>query len=331
MINKGLGEPKELEKTLRELDVIIVAAGFEDRAFHVLASCPSSMAAHLILVVYENDIPGNDAIAQKFMSTANQKFDPGRVNILPLRQSRIREFIDEFAQIFRSLAPNYDKVGVDISGMPSYLIFAVLNHVRENRPYQNQKVLYTAAKDYTPTKEEYEGLKDKQGDDIEYIPKSMALEMAENLVFEPFSGYRSAGTKSCLALFAGYEAHRSTGVVDAINPTLLLLMYGQPADEKLNWRLDLSRRLHHKFEKTRRCAIEEVPTWDIDACVAKLEEYYDVLIDDYDLTVSAICSKMQTVASFLFGSAILRCKLRFRFQSDMIQRGALKASMRPTR
>jgi hypothetical protein len=124
--------------------------------------------------------------------------------------------------------------------------------------------------------------------------------MSENLIFEPFSGYRSGGTKSCLALFAGYEAHRSTGVVDAINPTILLLMYGQPADGNLDWREGLSRRLHHKFEKTRQCAVEVVPTWDVNVCVSKLEEYYNFLIDDYDLTVSAICSKMQTVASFLF-------------------------------
>lgn len=294
-----------------DLNVLVIATGFEDRAFHVLDKCKPSKDLLLVLIPFENDIPGNAATAEKYLERAREKFDQKRIEILPLKQSNIQDFVSDFSDLIRSLPSNADKFGIDISGMPSFLIFAILNSVRASRPYQSQRVIYTAAKEYTPTKDEYEYLKERQGEDIEYIPKSMALEMADNLIFEPFAGYRSAGAKSCLALFAGYEAHRSTGVVDAINPTILLLMYGKPADEALSWREDLSRRLHYKFEKTRRCAVEEVPTWDVSACLAKLDEYYNFLIDDYDITVSAVCSKMQTIASFLFWERYPEAQITF--------------------
>jgi hypothetical protein len=135
----------------------------------------SARRVDLVLILFENDIPGNPATARKYMEMASEKFVPDRTHVLSLRQSRIREFTEEFNAIIRSFSPDVDMFGIDISGMPSYLIFAVLNSVRENRSYQNQKIIYTSAKHYTPTKEEYESLKDKQGDDIEYIPKSMAL------------------------------------------------------------------------------------------------------------------------------------------------------------
>jgi hypothetical protein len=300
MTKLGMNIVADIQREFGALDVIVLATGFEDRAFHVLDNYPSNKWTHLILIPFDNDIPGNTDIAKKFQQRAAEKFDRDRIHVVYLREARIRDFTREFVEVIRSLPLNLCKIGIDISGMPSYMIFAVLNAVRDNRRYETQKIIYTSAREYTPTESDYESLKARQGDDIEYMPSGMALEMSDNLIFEPFSGYRSGGTKSCLALFAGYEAHRSTGVIDAINPTILLLIYGHPRDKSLAWREDLSKRLHRKFERTRRCATEVVPTWDVNACVAKLEEYYNFLIDDYDLTVAPVCSKMETVASYLF-------------------------------
>jgi hypothetical protein len=298
-------------KALDGLNVFVLATGFEERAFHVLNKCQPAPNLRVILIPFENDVPGNVETTAKYRRRVEDKFDQGRVSVLPLRGSNIQEFVERFTAAIRELPPNLDEVGIDVSGMPSFLICAVLNSIRESRPYQRQRIIYTAAENYTPSKAEYESLKAKQGEDIEYIPMSMALEMSDNLIFEPFTGYRSGGTKSCLALFAGYEPHRSTGVVDAINPTIMLLLYGKPSIKRLNWRLDLSRRLHNKFEKTRRCAVEEVPTGDINACIAKLEEYYNFIVDEYDLTISAICSKMQTIAAFLFWERYPEVQLTF--------------------
>jgi len=148
-------------------------------------------------------------------------------------------------------------------------------------------------------------------DEIELLPRAMALEMSENLVLDPFSGYRSHNARSALAIFAGYEAHRSTGVVEAVNPALLLLLYGNPGDPRLGWRLDLSRKLHRKFERSRPTAVEIVSTLQYTEGLCILEAYYQFLIDDYDLGLSPISSKMHVLATYLFWERHKEVQLTF--------------------
>lgn len=295
-----LNKIEDLKNALNEVQILIVAAGFEERAFHALSSCEFAEPAQIVLILYENEVPRNQEVAEKYLKVARIKFGEERLNTITLNDNNINDFSSVLKKTLQSVPIDLTNIAVDVSGMPAHLVFCVLDMARDLRPHNSQTVIYTSAIDYTPTKAEYNSLKAKQGDDIEFIPHPMALEMSENLVFDPFSGYRSGDSKSCLALFAGYEAHRSTGVVDAINPTILLLLYGQPGNPELDWRLDLSRRLHNKFEKTRRCAVEIVSTRDIEKTIAILEEYYKYLIDDYDLTIAPVCSKMQSLATFIF-------------------------------
>lgn len=130
-------------------------------------------------------------------------------------------------------------------------------------------------------------------------------------MLQSFSGHRSKEGVSCLAVFAGYEVHRTAGVIDNINPSMLLLLYGKPGDEKLRWRLDLSRSLHRKFESTRRTAVEEVSTLHLNESIEVLELYYQYLFEDYDFTIAPVCSKMQVVATFLFWERYREVQLVF--------------------
>jgi len=300
MKNFELCKINDLQTGLKHLDIFVFAAGFEDRAYQAFSSFEFASSAHAILICYENEVPGNQEVEEKYLDTAQRKFGSERTSRIVFEENKIAEFSRLLKSTLEKLPIDLVNIGVDVSGMPAYLVFSVLNIIRDFRPHNDQEVVYTSAISYIPTKAEYNSLKRKQGEDIEFIPHPMALEMSENLTFEPFSGYRSGDSKSCLALFAGYEAHRSTGVVDAINPTILLLLYGKPGNSQLDWRLDLSQRLHRKFEKTRRCAVEVVSTREINGALAVLEEYYKYLIDDYDLTIAPVCSKMQTLASFVF-------------------------------
>ncbi|MBY2937190.1 hypothetical protein [Rhizobium leguminosarum] len=283
-----------------DVDLLVLAAGFEDRANALVTRANFKPDTHVVLVVFDNGIESNSRTNADYERVVAQRFSANLVHKVVLSQNEVVRFKANIRSIFGSLPDSVARIGIDVSGMPAYAIFAVLNEARAARPYHDQLILYTSASEYTPSREEYHQLVAKQGAEIEYIPKSMALEMDRNLIYDPFAGYRSGDRSSCLALFAGYELHRSTGVIDAVNPTVLLLVYGQPAGENLEWRLDLSRRLHHKFETTRRCATEKCSTQSIVENVELLERYYDYIIDDYDLTIAPICSKMQTIATYIF-------------------------------
>lgn len=282
-----------------KVDVLVVAAGFEDRAFPVLAKGQFKDTAHCVLIRFANEIVNNRSYFLKFQAEARAKFADDRIHVVALRQMDAQRFAADLSSALSKLPREARSVAVDISGMPSFVICTVLNAVRTHRSREVQTILYTAAEEYTPTFEEYQALIQGGQEEIELLPRAMALEMSENLILDDFAGYRSS-SKSCLAVLAGYEAHRAAGTIDAINPALLLLLYGEPGDKRLSWRLDLSKRLHKKFERGRRTACEIVSTLDPVDALCELERYYNYLIDDYDLVISPIGSKMHTIAAYLF-------------------------------
>lgn len=293
------------------LDVIVLAAGFEDRAFELIAKGRFSSHARCVLIRYNNAIPENVAAFERFQSEVSKKFSQDSIYILDLSTRLVAKFEEEIRTLFSTFPPDLRRIAIDVSGMTSYLICIALKYAREFRPYEKQTVFYTSAVNYTPDKKQYQELVSKLGEDIEYLPPAMALEMSENLVLDSFGGHQSGQGKTCLIVFAGYEVHRSTGTIEATNPSSLLLFYGDPEDSRLKWRLEFSKRLHAKFEKSRRCGTETVSTLQPQQSLDLLEQYYEYLIDDFDVIISPICSKMHTVATFLFWERYGEVQLSF--------------------
>lgn len=299
----------DIAASTRELDGLILAAGFEDRAFRLLEVGEFRAGAHCVLIRFQNDVPGNSAVFKRYFELAKRKFEPSNVHIVDLPHSTPGRLESDLGRMLAILPREARVFGVDVSGQPAYAICMTLKALRTHRASERQIIYYTAAINYHPSREEYDAI--SGSDEIELLPQSMALEMSENLSLDSFSGYRSQNARSCLAILAGYEAHRSTGVVEAVNPSLLLLMYGNPGDDTLSWRLDLSRRLHRKFERGRRTATEVVSTLHVNESLAVLERYYDFLIDDYDLVVTPIGSKMHSLAAYLFWERYGEVRLTF--------------------
>lgn len=293
------------------LDAFVVAAGFEERAFEVISKAGFRPGAMCILIHYVNDITGNEETFLRYKRVAEEKFGSSGVRIVELRVEDCSRFYRDLELSLASITPGARRFGIDVSGMTSYLSCLVLKCVRSSHPLERQTVIYTSARTYVPTYQEYLELIEKQGEDIEYLPRSMAQEMADNLILEQFSGHQSGDGRACLVIFAGYEIHRSSGMIEAINPSLLLLLHGNPGDETLSWRLDLAQRLHRKHEKGRRCATEVVSTLQVQESLDILERYYEFLTDDYDFVISPVCSKMHVVASYLFWEKYGEVQLTF--------------------
>jgi len=299
-MNKYVIDTFENSEEQLNFDLLVLAAGFEERALSFMSSADLSSRTKVVIVGFSNNFEINEEIIKKYLEIAKSKVAEENIFEVKCDTSNPESFRANFTSLIKKMSSDCVDVAVDISGMPSHIIFTVLESIRKSRLYTEQTLIYSSAEKYLPSKEEYDHLVEQQGREIEYLPKSMALEMDENLVFEPFNGYRRNELNSCLFLFAGYEAHRSTGVIDAINPTLTLFVYGNPASPNMDWRTDLSERVHRKFERMLRCAKEYVCTQNVNDSVAILEEYYNYLIDDFDVTIAPLGSKLQTVACFLF-------------------------------
>lgn len=293
------------------LDVLIVASGFEERAFEFLSTTTFSDDAFCILTLFDNDSDGNTEIAEKFLSCAKHKFTLEKIRTCKLKLNEVYRYQATVRQLILDLPNSCNKVWIDISGFPAYAICIWLQELRDCRPYEEVHIIYTSAIEYVPSFDEYQRMLEADDFGKEISPPSMAKEMSVNMTFVPFSGHLNQEGRSCLALFAGYEIHRSAGVIENINPSQLLLAYGAPSSEHLSWRLEYSQKLHEKYEKTRKSASAVVPTHSIDESLALLEEYYHYLIDDFDFIVAPVCSKMHTVASFLFWERHQEVQLTF--------------------
>lgn len=302
-------EVADLPAATCELDLLILSAGFEDRATAVLSGGRFNPGARCLMIEHRTTRP--DGVTEYYRKLAAERFEPGSVVRVELDHDDPRRFEGDLQRELMMLPRECRRVGIDISGLPSHAICSTLKAVRDAMPMDEQSVFYTAALEYNPDHATYLELVAANPAEIELLPKSMALEMADNLILDSFSGYRSQSAKACLALFAGYEGHRSTGVVEAVNPALLILFYGQPGDEELGWRLDLSRRLHRKFERGRPTAVEIVSTLHLSEALEKLEAYYDFIVDDYDMVISPVSSKMHSVAAFLFWEKYREVQLTF--------------------
>ncbi|WP_131541793.1 hypothetical protein [Nioella sediminis] len=293
------------------LDVLILASGFEERAFRILCNSEFSSDAFCLLTLFDNDSEGNAEVAEKFVNCAKEKFKSERIRTCSLKLNEVYRYQAAVRKQILDLPSSCVNVWLDVSGFPAYAICIWLQELRDCRPYEDLHVTYTSALEYVPSFDEYQKMLKDDDLDRENTPPSMAKEMSVNMTFVPFSGHLNHEGRSCLALFSGYELHRSAGVIENINPTQLLLIYGDPSSPNLSWRLEYSQKLHERYEKTRKSASAIVPTHSIEESMALLEEYYHYLIDDFDFIVSPVCSKMHTVASFLFWEKHQEVQLTF--------------------
>ena len=295
----GTEQPASVNgETVRELiancEVLVVAAGFEARARRVLDLIRGRVPRRVVAVHYpEGAIEQND---ETFEYMARALRESGALVVeVTLDATRPDEYLEKLRQVFYRWRPDTaGEVWIDISALPMQGICATLAAVREVMPGVACRVAYTEAEEYFPTEEQ---VKADAGGEMPLV--ALSKEMSTNLIPKRFGGV-SSDVLTCLIVFAGYEAHRSFGVVDELNPSKLVLVYGRPVRGDWEWRISWSRSIHEELRKTRPTADEVVSTLDPMESLVLLNRYYDYLFADHNLAVSPICSKMQCVGCYLF-------------------------------
>ena len=205
-----------------------------------------------------------------------------------LDAARPDEYLERLKRILYRWRPDTKgEVWVDISALPMQGICATLAAVREVLPGVTCQVVYTEAEAYYPTEEQ---VTEDAGGKRPLV--ALSKEMSTNLIPKRFGG-SSSDVSTCLVVFAGYEAHRSLGVVDELNPSKLVLVFGRPERRELEWRLSWSQGIHGLLRKARPTADEIVSTLDPMESLALLNRYYDYLFADHNVAVSPICSVSQ--------------------------------------
>lgn len=281
---------------MQSVSAFICAAGFETRAGQVPLA--AKVSRNPIIVAFANGPTENDEAFEKFA----RKFEkvPG-FDVCQLDLAHVEKFESNIENSLRQLR-NFEggRLVLDISGLPNFAICITVMKVRQLFPTTNLTLLYTEAEEYFPQKMDFERIKRKaHRPGASTFPEYLSSRAVNMFMPSMFSGVALGHNDTCLIVFAGYEPHRTTCVIDATNPSKLVMVYGEPVRADLKWRLALSRIMHGGIDDLLLKTEEVTSTGKIDDNLNLLLEYYEYLYDDHVLCVCPTNSKIQAVASVL--------------------------------
>jgi hypothetical protein len=207
-----------------------------------------------------------------------------------------------------------DSVFIDISGMANFLILLTLSQVRKIFPNIPVNIVYSEAQEYFPQKHEISEIlriaNSRVEDDILKMGELLGASGArETFILPDYKGYFRDDYPICLIFFVGYEPSRAIGLLEGYRPNRVIACYGVSPHKKFLWRTEFSKHLHESlnvFKQYDKTTIK-ISTFNISEILKKLEEIYasedadgKILYDNYNIAITPQCSKLQTVAVYLF-------------------------------
>ena len=172
----------DLSKCSPVSGLLVLSAGFEERSIEFISKINLDKESRVILVKFENDISDNKHIYKEYYNILANKIDESKLITVILRQDCPRDYSIDLEKSLEKLPREINNIWIDVSGMPSHAICASLQVLRSYKPAYPLNVIYTSAQSYHPSLDEFNKLKEKQNEGVEYLPASLAREMSENLI-----------------------------------------------------------------------------------------------------------------------------------------------------
>lgn len=287
-------DSERFRSVVSESDIFICAAGFERRAQRVPMA--AAVVKNPVVVRFSHGPTRNDKTFKMFDS----KFEkiPG-YKLCVLDLANLEKFEREVHDVLISMGSlDQGNITLDISGLPNFAICIFIIKIRKIFPFFNLTLFYTEAEEYFPQRKDYDKAV-KQAKKNPSIPLCLSAHAVNMFMPSMFSGVALGHNDTCLVVFAGYEPHRTGCVIEATNPSKLVMVYGEPERSDLKWRLDLSKMMHQGIDAQLMRTEESCLTSDINANLELIMQYYEYLYDDHVLSISATNGKIQALAATL--------------------------------
>jgi hypothetical protein len=296
-------------------DAFVFAAGFEKRASRVPLA--ANVSRNPLVIAFVNGSQENDAAYAKI----GRKFEnvPG-FDVCQIDLAHLEKFEASFENSLRQWKDmSTGRIVLDISGLPNFAICIALMKIRRVYPTAALTLLYTEAEEYFPRRHDLERItRAMQAGASGSYPPYLSDRAVNMFMPSMFSGVTLGQNDTCLLVFAGYEPHRTTCAVEALNPSKLVMIYGEPERPDLKWRLNLSRIMHSRLDDQLMKTEEVTSTADVGSNVQLLFDYYEHLYDDDVLCVCPTNSKLQAVASALAWERYPDIQLNFPIPSEYL-------------
>ncbi|MBZ9577997.1 hypothetical protein KJA13_03080 [Patescibacteria group bacterium] len=308
----------------------ICAAGFEDRVKGVvekLKEISEKVFKYSNILEYYSSVSYKQTQKKKkFLEKNKENLDFLQSSLKNLSTNMLENTIIDIDYIFKTNnnfknmliknipATEIDSIFIDISGMANFLILLTLYQTSKIFHDKEIFVLYTEAQNYFPQKDEKDEIlqfaEARNENSITRLGELLGASGArETMILPYFKGYFKEDFPICLIFFVGYEPSRAIGLLDAYHPNIVITCYGVSPHEHFKWRTEFSKELHSKLKVFEQypSSKTEISTFNIQEIISKLEEIYisadregKILYENYNIGITPQCSKLQTVATYLF-------------------------------
>ena len=265
------------------------------------------------IVLRYHGSPDDDAAFAEQMVSIVQNMCESEVEILDVDSDRPTLSVYAISEVVGRLAAEHSirTALVDISGLTQMFGVAAL-HACVSRGIM-ESVFYAEAESYFPLQEDGDRIIAEATDAGTYdyweLLQSEGLQSVH--IHPEFGGGIRTDHPLALAVFLGYEPSRVRGLLDEYSPSGVVGLVGHPPHSGLEWRAELSRRLHEPFLQRWPYSETDVSTYDVDGIYEALSAVYASLGSEYDLGIALQCSKLQMLASYWFWQAHPEVQLVF--------------------
>lgn len=290
--------------SLEEGEVVILAPGFEDRTMAVADAVLPSPGASAILLDY---LPFNQ---RNRLSDVRQALLVSGIEIVDediLKYHRFEPGDFETRLRMRLLARGARRAVVDISTMSKLEIMLVLNACYELN--LRVLVLYSEARDYGPSKEEFERAKEKN--EI-HRPTLQVFTGVHGVVrVDSLASIAMQGQPSAALVFMSFNDVLTQILLNTVYPSRLFLINGRPPvhswrEEATAWIHDQVRREWKEDNPVQPAVDGGVPmpkrvvsTLDYRQTVSLLLQLYWELSANHRILLAPAGSKLQAVGCYL--------------------------------
>lgn len=287
----------------KEIGILVVAGGFEDRAISFINNLDKKNSKIEIAVIFKYTTQKKDNNPNfEFLHKKIKEFNSTEIVILEIDGDKPIQCLNSIREQLYKLSKKIktNNIFVDISGMPHLIALGTINiaSLISLKTY----AIYTEAENYFPLKTEWRKIvKAWHSGDYKITQDYLLSAALKNVHIIPeFAGIFRPNKMTCLIIFAGFEPNRVEGLVDDYAPSRLIVFYGKSPHKKFEWRTILSRKLHEDLFSKWFVRELEISTMQINHILNSLEAEYSILNRDHDISIAPQNSKMQALASYLF-------------------------------
>lgn len=281
----------------KRFDLLLTAAGFEDRVWGITKSLESIRIQHSLIINYQPENSNN-----KFEELNKLLSGFSKTNVIEFNRYEPYHFSHNLFQILKKLRIN--SILVDISTMSKLAILLVLDACWKMN--LSVSVHYTEATDYAPNKDDFERAKREQ----KIYPPSIHIYSGVYSVIrtKELSSVSMQGQPNAAIAFMSFNDLLVQALINSIYPSRLFLINGRPP--KLKWREKATGWIYERIitewsetdnpiSSANGLPQRTTSTLDYRETVGLLVNMYWKLSINHRLIIAPTGSKMQALGTYI--------------------------------